>query len=309
MNKKNEKSVFVSIIVPVYNEESNIKFLIESLLNLNYPKHKYEIIIVDNNSKDKTVEIIKEFQQVRCLFEKKQSSCISRNKGIREAKGNILAFIDGDCIPDKDWLRNAVIHILNRDVDIVAGQIVPSINFPSKLIEIYQSVIVREERRKNSKQQKICAGGNMIVKKKIFKKIGYFEEKLISGGDSEWTRRATLHRFKLRYYENVKVYHPLESFLSLFRRAVKIGYGIAQIRYSLHKPLSLPALGDNRSKNIVRRILEIYYNSIRVVWNNYKQDRFGRKELLILSPLSILLKSALFYGVAKGFLFSKWKKS
>jgi glycosyltransferase involved in cell wall biosynthesis len=305
MSKKNKNSNFISVIVPVYNEEKNIRFIIESLLCLNYPKNKYEIIVVDNNSKDNTSEIIKEFQVIY-LCEKKQSSYAARNKGIKESKGDILAFIDGDCIPDKDWLKNATTHFINEDIDIIAGNIILSINYsiPLKLIDIYQ-LITMGERQKDSEKEGKCAGGNLIVKKEIFEKIGYFDERLISGGDGEWTKRATQYGFKIRYYEDAKIYHPPEGFFSLFKRSIRIGYGIAQIHYLLHRSFNLSALDDNRSMNIIQRGLEIHYRSIRLFWNNYKQGKINKGKLLVLIFLSILLKSASFYGIVKGFLFLK----
>lgn len=305
MSKKNNNSNFISVIVPVYNEEKNIRSLIERLLDLNFPRNKYEVIVVDNNSKDNTSEIIKEFQVIY-LCEEKQSSYAARNKGIKESKGDILAFIDGDCIPDKDWLKNAIAHFINEDVDIMAGNIILSINYsiPLKIIDIYQ-LIAMGERQRNSEKEGKCAGGNLIVKKEIFKKIGYFDERLISGGDGEWTKRATQYGFKIRYYEDVKIYHPPEGFFSLFKRSIRIGYGIAQIHYLLHRSFNLSALDDNRSMNIIQRSLEIYYRSIRLFWNSYKQGKINKGKLLLLVFLSILLKSASFYGIVKGFLFLK----
>lgn len=305
MIKKNKNSNFISVIVPVYNEEKNVRLLIERLLDLNFPRNKYEVIVVDNNSKDNTSEIIKEFQVIY-LCEKKQSSYAARNKGIKESKGDILAFIDGDCIPDKDWLKNAITHFINEDVDIIAGNIILSINYPSplKLIDIYQ-LIAMGERQKDSEKEGKCAGGNLIVKKEIFEKIGYFDESLISGGDGEWTKRAINNGFTLRYCNDVKVYHPPEGFFSLFKRSIRIGYGIAQIHYLLHRSFNLSALDNNRSKNIIQRGLEIYYRSIRLFWNSYKQGKINKGKLLVLIFLSILLKSASFYGIVKGFLFLK----
>ena len=305
MSKKNKNSNFISVIVPVYNEEKNIRSLIERLLDLNFPRNKYEVIVVDNNSKDNTSEIVKEFQVIY-LCEKKQSSYAARNKGIKESKGDILAFIDGDCIPDKDWLKNAITHFINEDVDIIAGNIILSINYsiPLKLMDIYQ-LIAMGERQRNSEKEGKCAGGNLIVKKETFEKIGYFDERLISGGDGEWTKRATQYGFKIRYYEDVKIYHPPEGFLSLFKRSIRIGYGIAQIHYLLHRSFNLSALDDNRSMNIIQRSLEIYYRSIRLFWNSHKQGKINKGKLLLLVFLSILLKSASFYGIVKGFLFLK----
>jgi glycosyltransferase involved in cell wall biosynthesis len=305
MNVKYKDFKFISVIVPVYNEEKNIGLLLKRLLNLNFPKDKFEIIVVDNNSKDRTSEIVKEFQ-VTYLCEKKQSSYAARNKGIKKAKGNILAFIDGDCIPDKDWLKNVITHFINEDVDIIAGNIILSINYSIslKLIDIYQ-LIAMGERQKNSEKEGRCAGGNLIAKKEIFEKIGYFDERLISGGDGEWTKRATNNGFTLRYCNDVKVYHPLEKFRSLLKRAIRIGYGKSQIRYLLHNSSISSFLEAGRNKNILSWALRIYCNYIKMFWNNRKKNTLRMGKLLSLSFLSILLTSASFYGFAKGFIYFK----
>jgi len=274
---------FISVIVPVYNEEKNIGLLLKKLLNLNFPKDKYEIIVVDNNSKDNTPRIIKKYKVV-CLNEK----------------------IDGDCMPDKDWLKNAIKHFIEEEVDIIAGNIILSdtVNKGNSITKSYQ-LIVMNERNKFSEKEGKCAGGNLIVEKEIFKKIGYFDERLISGGDGEWTKRATNHGFKLKYCNDVKVYHPLEKFRSLLKRAIRIGYGKSQIRYLLHNSSISSFLEAGRKKNILSWALRIYCNYIKMFWNNRKKNTLRIGKLLSLSFLSILLTSASFYGFAKGFIYFK----
>ena len=150
---KYKDSNFISVIVPVYNEEDNIGFLIKRLLSLNYPKNRYEIIIVDNNSKDNTPEIIKKYKVIY-LNEKKQSSYAARNKGIKKAKGNILAFVDGDCIPDKEWLKNTTKHFIEEKVDIIAGNIILSdtINTSDSIIKSYQLIVMNERNKLSEKE-------------------------------------------------------------------------------------------------------------------------------------------------------------
>ena len=87
----------VSIVMPSYNSEKYIKASIESVLNQTYPK--WELLIVDDFSTDNTVEIIKTFRDERIKFfqnEKNSGAAISRNKALREAKGQWIAFLDSD---------------------------------------------------------------------------------------------------------------------------------------------------------------------------------------------------------------------
>lgn len=87
----------VSIVMPSYNSEDYIRASIESVLNQTYPK--WELLIVDDCSVDKTVEIIKSFKDQRIKFfqnEKNSGAAISRNKALREATGQWIAFLDSD---------------------------------------------------------------------------------------------------------------------------------------------------------------------------------------------------------------------
>ena len=95
----------VSIIIPAYNEEKFLSKTLLCALAQNYPD--FEIIVVDNNSIDRTNEIAKSFG-VKVFFEKNKGTGRARERGRREACGEILAFIDADCLPDKDWLQRGV---------------------------------------------------------------------------------------------------------------------------------------------------------------------------------------------------------
>lgn len=95
----------ISVVVPVYNGEKTLPLCLDSLMNLDYPKEDFEIIVVDNNSTDKTQEIIKRYP-VRYVFEPHRNCAKARNKGIKSSKGEFVAFLDADCVAHKDWIKN-----------------------------------------------------------------------------------------------------------------------------------------------------------------------------------------------------------
>ena len=104
MEELNHNSYKVSVIIPVYNDKRGIKKCLKSLLEQNYNKELYEIIIVDNGSTDGTKEFLKK-SPVKFLEENDiQSSYASRNKGIKHSKNEILCFTDSDVIVDKNWI-------------------------------------------------------------------------------------------------------------------------------------------------------------------------------------------------------------
>lgn len=100
---------FVSVIIPTLNEERYIGKCLESIFNLDYPKNRYEIILVDNGSKDRTIEITKKFN-AKIIKRKSLTIGTLRNIGARDARGSILAFIDADCIADRNWIKRAIIN-------------------------------------------------------------------------------------------------------------------------------------------------------------------------------------------------------
>ena len=95
----------ISVIVPAYNEEKLIGRCVEALKKQTYPQDQYEIIVVDNGSKDRTAAIAKEAGAHVYTYTKIQGCAASRNFGSTQAKGNIFAFTDGDSMPEQDWLE------------------------------------------------------------------------------------------------------------------------------------------------------------------------------------------------------------
>jgi glycosyltransferase involved in cell wall biosynthesis len=96
----------VSVVIPAYNEENNILKTLSTLVN-NQCKYNVEIIVVNNNSKDRTEEIVKK-SGVICILEKVQGITAARNAGLRVAKGKYILNADADTIYPIDWIEEMV---------------------------------------------------------------------------------------------------------------------------------------------------------------------------------------------------------
>ncbi|MCM8770675.1 MAG: glycosyltransferase [Candidatus Omnitrophica bacterium] len=134
---------FVSIIIPVKNFERTIEKTFEYLLNVDYPRDRWEWIIADGGSRDKTIEIIKNWQKKYPFIKLVEipdcpSPGFARNKALEVAKGEFLFFTDADCAPDKDWINEMLKHFA-RDPQIAAvgGEVFTLRVDPHNLVEAW----------------------------------------------------------------------------------------------------------------------------------------------------------------------------
>ena len=246
---------FVSIIVPVYNGEKIIGECIESLLNQTYPKDKYEIIIVDNNSKDRTAEIIKKYPVKYLLEDKIQSSYAARNKGVKHAKGEILAFTDADCIVSPQWLENGINEFLKDDrIGCVGGK---SLSYqPSNQVEEFllkKGGIGAINGPLTSYPIPFFPTLNVFYKKEVFKKIGLFDTTFYSGGDVDFCWRMQFFTdFKLAFAPEAIIYHKERAnFKGLFKQRKWYAKGRVLL-YKKHQ--------DRLPKRTLKQIYWSYWN-------------------------------------------------
>ena len=241
----------VSVIVPAYNAEKDIANLVESLLNLDYPTELLEIIIIDNNSNDRTKEIVKQYP-VKLLEEKNiQSSYAARNIGIKTAKGEFLAFTDVDCITDAHWIKNAI--SCGDKADLVAGNVIFTRKSKYNIFEIFDSHFYKHQKYNASIGTSTTA--NLIVKKKVFNVLGPFPV-VKTGGDIRWTKMATNKGFKMVYCENSKVFHPArKSLKEIIQREIRF-LGVSRKRLvKLHYKEIRDKVFFKKGKNIKARVL------------------------------------------------------
>jgi len=218
--------MIVSVIVPVYNGERTISACIKSLLNQDY---KCEVIVVDNNSTDDTVNITKQFP-VKLLHEPVQSSYAARNTGLKHASGNILAFTDADCVASPDWISKGL-KSFTGNVGCVVGSIKP--NASSSPVDSYLAQRDFLSSKYSMEHDFLPYGqtANVFYKKAVFDKIGVFQP-WISGGDAELSWRMQLESiFVIKYANDALVYHKHNSTLrSLWSQRYRMGVGDAQLR-------------------------------------------------------------------------------
>jgi len=219
MNKLMKNLPFVSIVIVNYNGERFLSSCLSALFNLNYPKEKREIILVDNGSTDASVLLIQtEFKnKVKFIQNDKNNYCKANNLGISVARGKYVAFLNIDAVVDKDWLLELV-KVMESDKKIAAaggkilypdGKISTVGHF--ELPNFYwgeegageETSAYPDMREKPS----IC-GAAVLYRKEIFEKIGGFDEDFIMYmEDIDMGFRIRKLGYKLLYVPSAVVYH------------------------------------------------------------------------------------------------------
>ena len=167
--------IVFSIIVPFYNKEKTIEECIKGLLDQEYPKDKYEIILVNNNSTDSSCLIISKYPSVKLIQEKTQGAYTARNSGIKASNGTYLVFSDADVATPKNWLNNIHFALSEDNFDIIIGWYHPA--GTARLLWIH-SQLVCERIKIALKKKKVsmitASASNLVIKKSVFDKEGLF---------------------------------------------------------------------------------------------------------------------------------------
>jgi mycofactocin system glycosyltransferase len=239
----------VSVIVPVRNRPDEIKACLASLSALDYPPEKLEIIVVDDASTDETVSVVERYPAVRLLrmYQHRQAS-YCRNRAAELAKGEILAFIDSDCLADPNWLKELVPAFWDTSLGALGGWVDAA--WEEKSLDRYEKVksslkigswFKRSSDRERFFYVPTC---NFLVRRAAFIDLGGFRETLHVGEDVDfcWRLQDAGYAMEYRPYGRVAHKHRNHLFAFCFRR---FDYGTSEpILQGLHtdrvKTLYLP---------------------------------------------------------------------
>tara|TARA_B100002003_G_scaffold182052_2_gene170269 strand:- start:10189 stop:11118 length:930 start_codon:yes stop_codon:yes gene_type:complete len=201
----------ISVIIPAYNESEHIKKTILALRNSHYPKDKYEIIVVDNGSLDETYEISTLLADETFRLIEGNVGAV-RNFGARNSKGEILAFIDADCLVADDWLENISALVENNENVIFGGTC--TLSDESNWIEHYWLL------GNANKRQRDLVGASIALRQTLFFELGGFSEKLTSGEDTEFSVRARSRNINVEINPRLSVIHMgnAKTTMSFFKR-------------------------------------------------------------------------------------------
>ena len=260
-----KQKISVSVIIPMYNAKDTI---LECLAALDRQSERPdEVIVVENNSNDGSYELVKHevnsYTNLDIILttQSKQGPAAARNAGICRASGKVTAFIDADCIPDTNWIKN-IIKIFEKDEDLdavggIEGGFYPINSITGKLLSIFW-LPPAEKLEKNfirCKEDffsaKLIATFNAAFKTETLKRVNGFDENFYPAGEDAdlWLRSLEYNAKMLAWYPSLIVGHKQN--ISLFSLIKKMfNYGRA-----------MPHLSSRHFKNkiIIKNILNIDY--------------------------------------------------
>jgi glycosyltransferase involved in cell wall biosynthesis len=252
----------ISAIVCTYNRPAMLRRTLDSLLGQSLPEDQYEVIVVDNASTDSTKDVVEEYvrrsDNIRHVHEPEQGLSQARNRGIEEARAEIIAFIDDDAVAGKSWLKTAVkcFDEVQPKPVAVGGPILPLYDAvkPEWFKDEYEAITWGEEPR-FLRPGEAFWGSNMIFDKKALEVFGHFDinlglkkDTLFLGEDIEIFKRIWRLDPDVKIYCSpaLIVYHSgpdykmtvryrlKRSFVKIAAYKIPLGCGLAILRLQKH---------------------------------------------------------------------------
>jgi biofilm PGA synthesis N-glycosyltransferase PgaC len=222
------KNYFISVIIPVRNEERNIESLLIGLANQNYPILNFEVIVVDDHSTDDSIKILAKnkprFQNLTvAALTSNYGKKAALTHGINLAKGEIIATTDADCVLPIAWMTTINSAFQNNKINLAIGMV--SVAKGQKFFSQWQamefaSVMGTGIAAFGLNSPMMCNGANLAFRKDVFQQVkGYKGNEHIPSGDDEFLMRKIQNKFpgSIRVVNSVVVTQPqssLKDFLS-----------------------------------------------------------------------------------------------
>lgn len=235
----------VTVAIPTYNRADFLRQTLAGLVEQQFPRDHFEILVIDNNSTDHTHAVVGEFAAARpaprYIREEKQGLDHARNRAITEARGEIVVFGDDDILMKPDWLAQIAVPMLAdpaRLIGAVGGEVIPVFpdGLPEWVREWHSPLAFRPDLGPLDAKHSPM-GANLAFPAWVFKKLGPFHTALdraadnyFSGGDSEMIRRVRAAGLEVWFAPAAAVQHQMPASRTTFRYAARHAFDSARSR-------------------------------------------------------------------------------
>jgi cellulose synthase/poly-beta-1,6-N-acetylglucosamine synthase-like glycosyltransferase len=204
----------VSVVVPTYNAEATIGPLLDSLTHLDYPD--YEVIIVNDGSRDQTREIVKRYP-VRLIDQPNRGASAARDAGLRASSREIVAYVDSDVTVTRDWLRKIVQAFSDPTVGAATGQTV--FLRDEKATSWLRSLDIERRNAGRRTFTRLANGPNSAFRRSLLLEVGGFDPSWYHAEDTEVSYRIWQRGSRIRYVPEAVVHHvPEGNWRTFFRK-------------------------------------------------------------------------------------------
>ncbi|RFA37831.1 glycosyltransferase family 2 protein [Alkalilimnicola ehrlichii] len=217
--------VFFSVIIPTLDNCERLLKVLSAIRQQTLSFDRYEVIVVDNGSKDGTKEAVLAFSWVKFLeqIDKRRSPYSCRNLGAKVAKGDILVFLDSNCVPSREWLENADRLTGHGERLYATGGYVVERSKRDCIYQLYDSLFNVDAERASRKGW--APGGNLFIDKGLFWASGGFGEGVRSGEDLRLTKKVSVEFQPIRYFQRCIVEYPAKGKDALLRKQRRVAKG------------------------------------------------------------------------------------
>jgi glycosyltransferase involved in cell wall biosynthesis len=203
----------ISVVVPLYNKQNAIVQTIQSVLNQTIKD--FEVIVVDDGSKDNSLQMVQSVQDARLRVIHKENGGVSsaRNRGIKEAKGDYIALLDGDDLWESTFMEEMVKMIDDFPKAALWGVSIAFIKngkyykWEQGMGDGYRGYV---ENYFGTSHNDLYCSSSVVIRKEVFEKVGYFDERISSTEDLDMWYRIILH-YPIAFYDKILVYYNQDA--------------------------------------------------------------------------------------------------
>lgn len=284
----------ISVVIPAYNAAHTLPACLDSLNAQTVPRDQFEVIVVNDGSTDPTGELARE-RGATVIDQPNQGSAAAKNSGVRAARGDLILFVDADCVPVPDWVAQLTCAL--RDPTVAAARGALDTRQRSGVALFTQ--VEREE--KDALQAKLrdiafVPSVTAAFRRDALMAVGLFNTSLPTDEDAELSFRMVEHGYRMIYVPAARVYHVHpERIREYFRRKFRYAYWRVQI----HRRFPQRILNDTFTPQTQKAQVLLFYLLLALLPLCPLSERARRGFLLILAS---------FFATTLPFLRFSWRQ-
>lgn len=310
-----------TIIIATYNEEKFIEGCIRSLENQTYPRDKYQIYIIDGESKDNTVKVVKdlinEYDNIKLFNNPKKIQAVAFNIGLNNAETEYTFVVGAHATFDKEFIENSIKSIKENDVACVGGKI--KFDAKTKIGQYY--ALARgtlfgggtASYRYSNKKQYVSTASFGCYKTKCMKDVGGYNEELVKNQDNDINKRIIAQGGKMLFDPSIKfTYFTRDTYKNIVKQMFNYGYWEAKVIKQDPKQFSIVTIVPSAfviynvlaillSFKTIIPLLLCYVPYLLLYLVFYFKDAAGKNPIKLLW-IYITIHASIGIGFIKGFL-------